>query len=109
MTRIVGAHPTLVLGGNLHAVKEVRWQSGKDKPFLAERLVCNGQRVASVVQQWETRCSNGSQAEFVTVGDSRAEKALEKVVRPAAVGNPEPSRKIDAAILWRCRRYAPKV
>lgn len=104
LTGMIRDAPTLVLVGNLHALKEVRWQSGKDRPFLAERLVRAGRPIASVIQQWEPSCSSAWHAEFIPVSDPRAARALEEVVRPAAVEEPEPSSTTDGAILWRCRR-----
>ena len=45
----------LFLVGNLHAIKRIRWESGKLDPFVAERLVAKGYDVCSVMQAWDGR------------------------------------------------------
>ncbi|MDX9708501.1 MAG: hypothetical protein RBT64_03005 [Trichloromonas sp.] len=48
----LGKGRVVALLGALHTAKDIRWDNGRGKAFLAERLVAKGVRVCSVVQIW---------------------------------------------------------
>ena len=83
----------LCLVGSLHAIKKIRWESGKHDPFLAERLVAKGYSVCSVMQLWDGK------------GDGVAELTVENAARvldPVAAFVPEDASEFgDYLVRWK--------
>ena len=80
--------------GALHAAKDIRWDNGREKAFLAERLEAKGVRVCSVVQIW-----GGQGSDFVaplTLED------VANVLDPVAARLPEEAREFgDYVVRWK--------
>lgn len=82
----------LFLVGNLHAIKKIRWESGKDDPFLAERLVRKDYSVCSVMQLWDGK---GGVSEL-TVDDAA------RVLDPVAAYVPTDASEFgDYVVRWK--------
>jgi hypothetical protein len=95
--------PVLALVGNLHVLKKVRWQSGRDNPFVAERLARAGMRVTSVLQDWDRGCAERLGA-WLDMREPRAVAALNATVGVAAVHPPaHPEAVADGVVAWQCR------
>jgi hypothetical protein len=93
---------TLVLVGNLHVLKRVRWQSGKDAPYAAERLTRNDIPVVSVLQEWEPQCDTRS-GRLLGGQEPRARAALQATLDLLAIHPPEASATvIDYVVVWEC-------
>ncbi|MDY0270411.1 hypothetical protein [Trichloromonas sp.] len=84
----------ICLLGRLHSAKKIRWEDGRDRPFLAERLVAKGVLVCSVVQIWD-----GKGSDFI------APLTLEGVadaLDPVAARLPEDAREFgDYVVRWK--------
>ena len=93
LTHYLGKGPVVCLLGCLHAAKKIRWEDGRVRPFLAERLVAKGVRVCSVVQIW-----NGKGSDIVaplTLED------VADVLDPVAARLPEDAREFgDYVVRW---------
>ena len=93
LTHYLGKGPVVCLLGCLHAAKKIRWEDGRVRPFLAERLVAKGVRVCSVVQIW-----NGKGSDIVaplTLED------VADVLDPVAARLPEYVREFgDYVVRW---------
>lgn len=101
--RLAGSGPVLVVVGNFHALKRVRWVDGRDDPFLAERLLRRGVPVLSVLQAWEADCAQRT-GRFLPVRQPRAVAALRALVSSMAL---QPHHDLtvaaDAVVVWECR------
>jgi hypothetical protein len=84
----------LCLLGRLHTIKKIRWESGKQDPFLAERLVAHGYRVGSVMQIW------GNKGEGAVSRLTMADAAI--ILQPVAAHMPEAAGEFgDYVIRWK--------
>jgi hypothetical protein len=95
--------PVLALLGNLHALRRVEWESGKDDPFLAERLARYGVRVLSVVQKWEEGCEARDGGRLLEMDAPRAIATLKATMGVAAMDPPKaPEQVADRVVMWGC-------
>ena len=84
----------LCLVGRLHAIKKIRWESGKQDPFLAERLVARGYRVGSVMQIW------GDEGDGAVSRLTMEDAAI--ILHPVAAHRPETAGEFgDYVIRWK--------
>jgi hypothetical protein len=80
--------------GRLHAAKRIRWEDGRDRPFLAESLVAKGVRVCSVVQIWDGKGSD--KVVPLAIGD------VAEVLDPVTARLPEEAREFgDYVVRWK--------
>lgn len=101
---VMDGTPILVLVGNFHAMKEVRWHSdplaGKS---LGERLVDRGIKVVSVLQYWEKkRCFLRSEKIVDTEKPESAEYVRQITDAIHAEIPDKASEVADAVIVWEC-------
>jgi hypothetical protein len=95
--------PVLALLGNLHTLKRIEWESGRDDPFVAERLARHGVRVLSVLQEWEEGCKAWDSGTLLDMADPRAVTALRATMAVAAVHPPKtPGEVVDKVVVWEC-------
>jgi hypothetical protein len=95
--------PVLALLGNLHTLKRIEWESGRDDPFVAERLARHGVRVLSVLQEWEEGCKAWDSGTLLDMADPRAVTALRATMAVAAVHPPKtPGEVVDRVVVWEC-------
>jgi len=100
--KLVASKPVLVLVGNLHALKNIQWESGQDDPYLAERLVRQGIMVVSVLQEWETGCDKRT-GRLLDIQHPRAVAALRAIVSPVAARPYGTSEEVaDYVLMWEC-------
>lgn len=93
LARFLGKGRVVALLGVLHAAKDIRWDNGREKAFLAERLVAKGFRVCSVVQIWDGQ--GNDKIAPLTLED------VADVLDPVASGLPEDAREFgDYALRW---------
>ena len=89
----LGKGRVVALLGALHAAKDIRWDNGREKAFLAERLEAKGVRVCSVVQIWDSQ--GIGKVTPLTVED------VADVLDPVAAKLPEDAREFgDYAVRW---------
>ena len=98
--------PILVLVGNFHALKEVKWNSeALGGLSLAERLVRRRLRVGSVLQYWTKEDCKLRREEVLSTLDP---SALEYVKQIMGVMNAYPpgesSEVADGVVIWRCSK-----
>lgn len=99
---LAASGPVLVLVGNLHALKRIRWESGKDDPYLAERLVRQGVPVVSVLQEGDPDCKE-RKGLLLGARHPRAVAALRLIVSPVAAHPYEtPGEAADYVVVWEC-------
>lgn len=100
--KLIASGPVLVLVGNLHALKRIRWESGKDNPYLAERLARQETSVMSVLQEWESNCTV-RKGRLLGARHPRATAALQSTMDILAVHPLERSEEVvDHVLLWEC-------
>src|SRR3990172_3645595 len=103
---VMDGTPVLVLVGNFHAMKEVRWNSDAlGGQSLAERLVSRRLRVASVLQYWsKEECELRREEVLSTLDPSTLEyvKQIMSVMNAYPPG--EPSEVVDGVVIWRCSK-----
>lgn len=100
--KLVSSGPVLVVVGNLHALKRIQWESGKDDPYLAERLARQGLPVVSVLQEWETACEE-RKSSLLGVRHPHAAAALRSIMSPVAAHPYEtPEEAADYVTVWEC-------
>lgn len=93
MSPYIGKGKVLCLLGRLHGIKKIRWDSGNDNPFLAERLVADGYSVCSVMQLWDGK-GDGTVSRL-TIDD------VARVLDPVAAHMPEDASEFgDYVVKW---------
>ena len=104
--RVVGLSrdaPTLVLVGNLHAFKRVRWQGGAREPFLAERLKLARVEARSVLQAWRGDCFERDGELLTSVDADTWQEAAEIAALVSAHPPADGAEATDGMVLWNCR------
>lgn len=100
--RLAADHRVLALMGNLHTIKQTRWVSGIDDPFLAEHLERRGLRVLSVMQGWDEGCEERT-GRWLPINHSRAIATVRGTLSLAAIRQPEAVDAVaDGAVIWEC-------
>lgn len=95
----LGKGRVVALLGALHAAKDIRWDNGREKAFLAERLEAKEFRVGSVVQIWDGQGSD--KVAPLTLED------VADVLDPVAATLPEDVREFgDYVVRWRSVKRA---
>lgn len=96
--------PILVLVGNFHAMKEVRWQSdplaGKS---LGERLVDRGIKVASMLQYWEKQRCHLRSEKMVDTEKPESAEYIKQITDAIHAETPDKASEVaDGVIVWQC-------
>ena len=101
---MVDGIPILVLVGNFHALKEVKWNSyALSGPSLAERLLGRGLRIASILQYWEKEDCRARSKELFSTLDPGALRYIEQIMKVLNAEPPDKSSQVaDGVIVWRC-------
>lgn len=100
--KLISSGSVLVLVGNLHALKRIRWESGKDNPYLAEWLVRRSVSVVSVLQEGDPDCQV-REGRLLGAQHPRAAATLQSTIDTLAVYPPErPEEVIDHVLIWEC-------
>ncbi len=96
--------PILVLVGNFHALKEVKWNSEPlSGESLAERLVSRRLRIASVLQYWLKEGCKGRRKEILSTLDPSAQEYVKQIMGVMNAYPPsKPSEVADGVVIWRC-------
>lgn len=96
--------PILVLAGNFHALKEVKWHSeALGGPSLAQRLVRQKVQVASVLQYWTKGDCKLRGEEVLNTSDSGTLEYVREIMGVMNAYPPgKPSDVADAVVFWRC-------
>ncbi len=98
----VGPTPVLALLGDLHALRQVHWTSGRDDPFVAERLIRHGIAVFSVIQRWPGHCRRRRPSLYAS-NRLAAQAAIQATLSLAAVVPPSTVASVaDGVVIWRC-------
>ena len=88
----LGKGRVVALLGALHAAKDIKWDNGREKAFLAEKLVSKGYAICSVQQRWD----EGEVGVSPLTLDDVAE-----ILDPVAARLPEKAREFgDYAVRW---------
>lgn len=96
--------PILVLVGNFHAMKEVKWNS---EPLggvgLAERLANRGIRFISMLQYWEKkRCDTRSEM-LVSTEEPQSLEYVKEIMEAIHAKTPDKASSVaDAVVVWSC-------
>jgi hypothetical protein len=99
---LISSNPVLVLVGNLHALKRLQWESGRDNPYLAERLVRRGVQVLTVLQEWEPDCEKRV-GRLLNISHPQAVEALRLTVSVTSAHPPEkPGEVVNQVVMWEC-------
>ena len=99
---LISDAPVLALVGSLHALKRIRWKSGKDNPYLAERLMRHGIPVLTVLQEWEGDCEKRV-GRLLNIRHPRAVEVLGLTVGVTSAHPPEkPEEVVDLVVMWEC-------
>ena len=98
--------PILVLVGNFHALKEVKWNSeALGGESLAERLVSRRLRVASVLQYWTKEDCELRREEVLSTLDPSTLEYIKQIMDVMNAYPPgEPSKVADGVVIWRCSK-----
>lgn len=89
----LGKGRVVALLGALHAVKDIRWDNGLEKAFLAEKLVDKGYAVCSVQQMW-----GGEEGGLSSLTSDDVSEILDSV----SAWLPEEAREFgDYVVRWR--------
>ncbi len=98
--------PILVLVGNFHALKEVKWNSeALGGASLAERLVRRRIRVASVLQYWSKEDCKVRSQEILSTLDPSAQEYVKQIMGVMDAYPPgEASEVVDGVVIWRCSK-----
>ena len=96
--------PILVLVGNFHALKEVKWNSeALGGLSLAERLVRRKLRVATVLQYWSKEDCEVRREEVLSTLDPSTLEYIKQIMGVMNAYPPgEGSEVADGVIIWRC-------
>jgi len=98
----ISGGPVLALVGNLHALKRIRWESGEDNPYLAERLVRRGIPVLSILQEWEGDCEKRG-GRLLDIRHPKAVEVLGLAVGVTSAYPPvKPEEIVDQVVMWEC-------
>ena len=99
---LIPSSPVLVLVGSLHVLKRIQWESGKDNPYLAERLVRRGIPVLTVLQEWEGDCEKRV-GRLLNIRHPRAVEVLGLTLSVTSAYPPEePEEVVDRVVMWEC-------
>ena len=98
--------PILVLVGNFHALKEVKWNSeALGGQSLAERLVRRKLRVASVLQYWSKEDCELRREEVLSTLDPSTLEYVKQIMGVMNAYPPsKPSEVADGVVIWRCSK-----
>lgn len=98
--------PILVLVGNFHALKEVRWNSeALGGASLAERLVRRRIRIASVLQYWSKEDCKNRREEILSALDPAAQEYVKQIMGVMDACPPgKPSDVVDGVVIRHCSK-----
>ena len=99
-----GSTPVLVLVGNFHAMKEVRWDSDPlAGPSLAERLKNRGIKVTSMLQYWENKSCNLRNQRLVSTEEPESLEYVGRIMEAIHANAPDKASDVaDAVVIWSC-------
>lgn len=102
---VMDGTPILVLVGNFHAMKEVRWNSDPlGGPSLAERLVDRGIRVASILQYWEKKVCDLRSEKLVSTTEPESSEYIKQIIEVLNAKTPDKASDVaDGVIVWKCK------
>ncbi len=97
--------PILVLTGNFHAMKEVRWNSDAlGGPSLAERLINRGTSVATMLQYWEKKGCDLRSEKLVSTKEPESFKYIKQIMEVIDAETPDKASDVaDGVIVWKCK------
>jgi hypothetical protein len=97
--------PILVLAGNFHAMKDVRWKSDPlGGPSLAERLIDRGIRVASMLQYWEKKGCELRSEKLVSAREPESLEYIKQIMEGLTAKAPDKASDVaDGVIVWKCK------
>ena len=98
--------PILVLVGNFHALKEVKWNSeALGGLSLAERLVSRRLRVASVLQYWTKEDCGLRREEVLSTLDPSALEYVKQIMGVMNAYPPDDASDVAyGVVIWRCSK-----
>lgn len=96
--------PILVLVGNFHAMKEVKWHSGPlAGESLGERLVDRGIKVASMLQYWEKKRCYIRSEKLVDTEEPESSEYINQIMDAIHAEAPDKASEVaDGVIVWEC-------
>jgi hypothetical protein len=102
---VMDGTPILVLVGNFHAMKEVRWSSDPlSGPSLAERLVNRGIRVASMLEYWEKKGCAVRSEKLVSTREPESLEYIKQIMEVINAETPDKASDVaDGVIVWKCK------
>lgn len=104
IVKLIGDTPILVLIGNIHAIKKVKWSpDSRGKMYLAERLAKEGVNFSSVLQYWTKEKCDSRSGKVVSASDPRALEYATSIMDTLNAEVPEKASDVtDAVIVWSC-------
>jgi uncharacterized iron-regulated protein len=102
---VMDGTPILVLVGNFHAMKEVRWNSDAlGGPSLTERLVNRGIRVASLLQYWEKNGCDLRSEKLLSTKEPDSLEYVKQIMDVINAKNPAKASDVaDGVVIWECK------
>ncbi len=96
--------PILVLVGNFHAMKEVKWHSDPlAGESLGERLVHRGIKVVSMLQYWEKKRCYLRSEKMVDTEKPEAAEYVKQITDAIHAEIPDKASEVtDGVIVWKC-------
>ena len=105
LLEVMDGTPILVLVGNFHAMKEVKWLSDPlAGESLGERLVDRGIKVASMLQYWEKKRCYIRSEKFVHTEEPESSEYVNEIMDAIHAETPDKASEVtDGVIVWECR------
>ncbi|MGB7292390.1 MAG: hypothetical protein WBD99_09475 [Thermodesulfobacteriota bacterium] len=102
---VMDGTPILVLVGNFHAMKEVKWHSNPlAGESLGERLVDRGIKVASMLQYWEKKRCHIRSEKLVDTAESESSEYVNQIMDAIHAETPDNASEVaDGVIVWECK------
>ncbi len=102
---VMNGTPILVLVGNFHAMKEVKWNSAPlAGESLGKRLVDRGIKVASMLQYWEEKECYFRSKKIVDAEKPESAEYFKQITDAIHAEIPDNISEVaDGVIVWQCR------
>ena len=101
---LMNGTPILVLVGNYHAMKKVKWNSAPlAGESLAKRLVDRGIKVASMLQYWEKKKCYLRSEKIVDTERPESAEYVNQIAGAIHAETPDKASEVaDGVIVWQC-------